>query len=132
MDVCEDIRIKVTIGELHENVDNVCKEIKKILKGEILCSSNLISVLLSCMQFAETFPKLKGYEKQLVILESIRIIIDEQVNDELEKQNMKLLVSLTLPSVIDTFIAIDKRELQIKFKTVCTRLLKVISKCCKC
>ena len=133
MDVSsEDIKIKVTIGKLHEYVDNVCKEIKKVLKGEILSSSNVISALLSCMQFAETFPKLKGYDKQYVILESIKRIIDEQDNDEVERENMKLLVCLTLPSVIDTFISIDKRELQIKLKTSCAGILKVISKYCKC
>lgn len=128
----EDIKIKVIIGKLHEYVENVCKEIKKILKGERLCSSNVISVLVSCMQFVEKFPIVNGYDKQLVILESIKRIIDEQDNDEVERENMKLLVSLTLPSVIDTFIAIDKRELQIKLKTSCTRIRKVISKCCKC
>ena len=83
------------------------------------------------MRFIDTFPNLKGYQKKLVILEAMNIMIDDQyVRDDADiehGENLKTLVSMTLPGVIDAFVEIDKKKIQIKIKKSVKHLIKY---CC--
>ena len=108
-------------------VENLYEDLKEILAGTKLNSSNIVAILVNLMQLVENYPKLRGQQKKQVILYAINMLIDDQNDNVEDTATLKLLVQSTLPSVIDTIISIDKKQLQIKVK----QLSKFIfSLCC--
>lgn len=98
------------------------EEVKVILGNGKISSANLVAVLLSLMQLVETYDDVKGLQKKAIILDTLNHIIEDQIDDSQEATNLKLLIQLTLPSVIDTFVSLDKKEISIKLKKTCSKL----------
>ena len=125
------INVKINLTVPKSSVDNLYRELKQLLNGSKLTEGNVVSILISLMRFIDTFPNLKGYQKKLVILEAMNIMIDDQyVRDDADiehGENLKTLVSMTLPGVIDAFVEIDKKKIQIKIKKSVKHLIKY---CC--
>lgn len=101
-------------------------EVKKIIGNQKLNRSNIVVILLSLMQSVENYKNLTGLQKKTLILDTLNNVINDIIDDEQEAMELKLLVQLTLPSVIDTFISIDKKKIAIKIKKGC----KSIFSCC--
>jgi hypothetical protein len=100
-------------------------------------SNNLISrlLLLDCenisdifvliriaMEFCEKYKRLKGFEKEEMVIICITHIINEKINDE----NMKLMFLTMLKPSIEMVIAvsknrwiINKRKKLMKFQKIC-------------
>ena len=97
-------------------VENLYKQLKEILSGAKLNSSNIMPILVNLMQIIEKYPKLKGSQKKQVILATFNMLIDDQNDNVEDAANLKLLVQMTLPSVIDTIVSIDTKQVQIKVK----------------
>ena len=98
------------------------EDLKVIIGTGKISAANMVSVLISLMQLVETYDDVKGMQKKAVILDALRHIIDDQIEDAQEAANLKLLVQMTLPSVIDTFVSLDKKEMTIKLKKSCGKL----------
>lgn len=118
-------RLKVTDVSVSfpvEAANSLYEEVKVILGTGKISSSNIVAVLLSLMQLVESYTTVKGLQKKAIILDVLNHIIDDQVDDTDEAMNLKLLVQMTLPSVIDTFVSLDKKEISIKLKKTCSKL----------
>lgn len=102
--------------------ERLYEEIKNILGRGKITSANMVAVLLSLMQIVENYSDVKGVQKKAIILDALTHIIDDQIDDTQEAMNLKLLVQMTLPSVIDTFVSLDKKEISIKLKKTCSKL----------
>lgn len=101
-------------------------ELKNIIgKGEIT-SSNIITLVLNLMQVVEQYENLKGKQKKAAIIDVLNQLIDEKVLMEQETLKLKSLVHLTLPTVIDAMISIDKKEVEIKVKNGCKKLISCL------
>ena len=107
--------------------ERLYEEVKKIIGNKKLNRSNIVVILLSLMQSVENYKNLTGVQKKTLILDTLNNVINDIIDDEQEAMELKLLVQLTLPSVIDTFISIDKKKIAIKIKKGC----KSIFSCCK-
>lgn len=107
--------------------ERLYEEIKNILGRGKITSANMVAVLLSLMQIVENYSDVKGVQKKAIILDALTHIIDDQIDDTQEAMNLKLLVQMTLPSVIDTFVSLDKKEISIKLKKTCSKLFG----CCR-
>jgi len=94
------------------------EELKKIVGNGKLTRSNIVVVLLSLMQTVEKYDKMDGPQKKAAVLNVIKHFIDDRIDGKQEAMEMKLLVDLTLPGVIDSFVSLDKKEVQIKVKKV--------------
>ena len=106
--------------------EKIYEELKNILSGAKLNSSNLTNILINLMQIVETYPKLSGIQKKEVILASINMLIDDQNDNVEDSETLKILVKMTLPSLIDNLVKIDKKQLSIKIK----QIRKYIFSCC--
>jgi hypothetical protein len=101
-------------------------ELKNIIgKGQIN-RSNIITIVLSLMQVVEQYESLKGKQKKAAIIDVLNQLIDEQVPMEQEALELKSLVYLTLPTVIDAMVSIDKKEVEIKVKNCCKKLISCL------
>ena len=125
------INVKINLTVPKSSVENLYRELKQLLNGSKLTEGNVVSILISLMRFIDTFPNLRGYQKKLVILEAMNIMIDDQYKDDPEHcLNLKTLVSMTLPGVIDAFVEIDKKKINIKIKKSINNLIKCCCSIC--
>ena len=92
------------------------EELKRILEGGALTQENIVMILVSLMQSAESYQGLTGSQKKAVILDAITHIIDDQMEDGGPKEQLKLVVELTLPSVVDVVVGFDRNEMRIQGK----------------
>lgn len=110
-----------------EAVERLYEELKKIIGKGNINSSNIVTILISLMQIVEKYQDVSGIQKKAIILKALKLVINDQVTNEEEAKALNLLVEVTLPTVIDTLVSVDKKEIQIKIKKGCSKLLK----CCR-
>lgn len=95
--------------------------LSSLLKNDNLNSQNIIKVCLNLMQVIEKFKNIHGIEKRDIVLKTLQLYVTDNVTDN--KDVLLFLIENVLPSMIETFISIDKKELKIKIK-------KSINFCC--
>lgn len=79
--------------------------------------SNITMYLVTLMQLTESITSLKGQDKKNLVIQVMEYLIMEQIRDDNEyKEQLSLLVKLTLPELIDTLVSVDRKELKIKIK----------------
>ena len=104
------------------------EQLKQMIGSGKVTSGNVVTVVVNLMQLVDKYPDLSGHQKKGVILHVLNVVIDEQVDDDEQAGQLKLLVQMTLPTVIDTIVSVDKKELQIKV----TKGLKKFCSCFSC
>lgn len=102
--------------KLYQDLKNIVGE------GEIN-PSNIITMVTSLMQLVEQYENLKGKQKKAAIIDVLNQLIDEEVPTEREALQLKSIVHLTLPTVIDVMVSIDKKDVEIKVKKGCKKLM---------
>ena len=93
-----------------------------------LSPSNITMYLVTLMQLVESVTSLKGHDKKNLVIQVMEFLIMEQIRDDNEyKEQLTLLVKLTLPELIDTIVSIDRKEVKIKIKK---GVKNVLGGCC--
>jgi len=93
-----------------------------------LSPSNITMYLVTLMQLVESITSLKGQDKKNLVIQVMEYLILEQIRDDNEyKEQLSLLVKLTLPELIDTLVSIDRKELKIKIKK---GIKQMFNSCC--
>jgi hypothetical protein len=110
----KEVKVQV-VDNLLNVTEKLYEDLKRIVGDENLSHSNVISILLSLMQVVEHYV-ISGVQKKTLVLRALDRLIEDQFDDKQEADKMKLLVQLTLPTVIDTIVSIDKKSLQINVK----------------
>jgi hypothetical protein len=107
---------------------NLYKELKDIIGTGEISRSNIVIILINLMQIVERYDKITGIQKKAIIISTLYDFIDDHIKDEEDKTQMKLLVQITMPTVIDSIISFDKSEVAINIQKKCS---DVILKCLK-
>jgi len=93
-----------------------------------LTPTNITMYLVTLMQLVESITSLKGQDKKNLVIQVMEFLIMDRIRDDNEyKEQLSLLVKLTLPEMIDTIVSIDKKELKIKLKK---SISQVFGSCC--
>lgn len=108
-------------------VQRLQEEVWKILDGGTLDEKNVVIIVVNLMQIVETYNDVSGIQKKAVVIEVLNRVIDYQIKDETKASTLKTIVQMTIPSVIDIFVGIDKKDIHIKLQKSWTRMLA----CCK-
>jgi 23S rRNA U2552 (ribose-2'-O)-methylase RlmE/FtsJ len=107
--------------------DKLYDIIKKYLEGETLSNANMLSLVVVSMKYIETYKELSGSKKKAIVLYVIQKIAHDQYNEYIKNEDLsheevndlQTIISFAevfLPSMIDTIISLDNKELMIKFK----------------
>lgn len=88
--------------------------IKASIKGREITANNLLIIVVSAIETAETFA-LNGEGKKAVVIEALEAIIDETVKDI----EIAGFIKMLLPSTIDTAVALTKGKFDINISTGC-------------
>jgi len=97
----------------------IYEKLKDIVGDGKVTRGNIVTLLLSIMQFVDSYTHVSGLQKKAIVLDCLYRIIDDQIDDDTEKTDLKLLVSLTLPNVIDSFVRLDRRQLRVNIQRCC-------------
>ena len=88
--------------------------LKSELKDNTLSPDNMVNVTLTQMKTVEEFSALSGAQKKQLVLDTIKsYLASRESGDENSDSNatLMLLLSTTVPMLIDSFVAIDKKGL---------------------
>ena len=102
----------------------------KDLGSDGVTSSNITGIVLSLMQFVQTIGGLNGAQKKQLVISVIRKFITEEIEDRDLARDLSVFAELTLPPLIDEFVALNNRETRIKIKSCISKILQKCF-CCK-
>ena len=108
-----------------ELVDKLYNKLSQITEGKEINTGNIMIIATNLMQVVEKYDELKGYEKKNLIIYVLKKFVKDALEDDVEDIVLTFIDTM-LPSVIDTIISIDKKDLAIKLK----KSLKDCLVCC--
>ena len=82
------------------------------------------------MQFVQTIGGLTGAQKKQLVISVIKKFINEEIEDRDLARDLSVFADLTLPPLIDEFVALNNRETRIKIKSCISKILQKCF-CCK-
>ena len=91
---------------------------------EGLSLGNITGIVIPLMQFTQTIGGMTGGEKKQLVIEVLKMRVDETVEDAELAAGLNMFIDFTLPSVIDSFVALNNGETKIKIKNCLSSLLK--------
>ena len=109
--------------------DRLYDKLKDLGSGGVT-SSNITGIVLSLMQFVQTIGGLNGAQKKQLVISVIRKFITEEIEDRDLARDLSVFADLTLPPLIDEFVALNNSETRIKIKSCISKILKKCF-CCK-
>jgi len=99
------------------------------LDEEGLSLSNITGIVIPLMQFTQTIGGMTGSEKKKLVIDVLKARVSETVEDGELADGLNMFIDFSLPSVIDSFVALNNGETKIKIKNCLSSLLK---KCFGC
>lgn len=104
-------------------IDKLYTEIMSVIEKNKIEITDIVGITINMMQIVDKYKNINGVQKKNLILYILGKLIDDKIDDEQLVNNLKLIVNMTMPFVIDTFISIDKRQLVIKMKKRCSKYI---------
>jgi hypothetical protein len=77
----------------------------KSIHGDKITPSNIILISSELIQIVEKYKNFTGTQKKMLVINTIKKIVNEQVNTPDEKNAINVVIDSTLPNVIDGFIS---------------------------
>ncbi len=110
--------------------DRLYQKMQEVSKDGVT-SSNITGIVLTLMQSVQTIGNLNGPQKKELVIDVIKKFIREKVDDENVKRDLQIFADLTLPPLIDEFVALNNRETRIKVKNCIGKIINRCLSCCK-
>lgn len=124
------VTIDISVDDPGEYAFNRLYDKLKDLGSGGVTSSNITGIVLSLMQFVQTIGGLNGAQKKQLVISVIRKFINEEIEDRDLARDLSVFVELTLPPLIDEFVALNNHETRIKIKSCISKILQKCF-CCK-
>jgi hypothetical protein len=78
---------------------------KSVINTKSISSITLITLANKLIQIVEKYKQLTGNQKKMLVLDTLTKIINENIDNEVEKQELLSLITTLLPKIIDTVIS---------------------------
>jgi hypothetical protein len=113
-----------------DRLEELYKYVKQTLGNNKITAASLMSIANNLMQIVEKYNDLSGNQKKMLVIDTIKRIINETVDDSSDRSNLLMIADITLPTVIDTLISAINGDLKFDVKKAKARFLSIFS-CCK-
>jgi hypothetical protein len=91
-------------NSLIEIIDSTYRYVKSVY-GINITASNVVVIASNLIQVVEKYKDLPGNQKKLVVISTIKMILQEQTTmSETDKMAINVIIDSTLPTVIDNLI----------------------------
>ena len=95
-------------------VDKLYNSLDLLTDDKQLTTLNIVSITTNLMQIVEKYPNTTGPMKKELVMHVLKRFVEDNTDGEDEVALLLLFINTFLPSVIDTIISLDKKELAIK------------------
>ena len=117
---------QINLSFVNTLIDNIYKDLSQIVGDKKLTTTNIVNITISLMQIVEKYPTLHGKEKKELVIYVLKKSVKDHIFDTDSEESLLLFIETFLPSIIDSVISIDKKELTINI----TKKLKSCFSCC--
>jgi hypothetical protein len=94
---------------------------KSIINTKNITYTTLIILTNKLIQTVEKYKELNGTQKKMLILDTLTKLINENIDNILEKEELIKLINLIIPNIIDTVVSAINGEM---------KFTKDINQCC--
>ena len=125
---------KLETNNLIDKIGELAKYVKSTNSGKIT-SLNIILILNNLMQIVEKYNNLTGGQKKMLILDTLKLVINEQYDNSpeslIEKQILFMIIDNTMPYIIDTIVSSINGDIKFAKKNESISSLFKNLFCCK-
>jgi hypothetical protein len=112
-----------------EIIDHVMDITNTFIKAEGLDTGTVMTITTNIMSALGKYNNISGQSKKNLVILIINAVIDQTSLDETTQTVLQTMVTTTIPTAIDLFVAVSKGKY--KFKDA-KRFFTWCGKCCKC
>lgn len=98
-----------------DSVDRLYESLSRIIGDKKVTTVNIVLIATNLMKIVEKYPDLHGTQKKSLVIHVLKRFVVDHLDGEAES-SLILFIDMFLPSVIDTIISVDKKEVAIKIK----------------
>jgi len=109
-------------------LEQMVQYIKTTLGDEKITAKNIVIISTNLMHIVEQYKDLTGSQKKMLILDTIKKVINQNVNDPQERISLMLIVDMTLPPMLDTLVSAINGGLKFEKDKVVSGFTKLF--CC--
>jgi hypothetical protein len=106
-------------------IDTLYTTLGNVIKDENISTLNIVLIATNLMQLVESYPNLNGSDKKELVIHVLKMAVEDSLEGDV-KINVLLFIEIFLPSVIDTIISVDKKEINVKIR----KGYKLFFSCC--
>jgi hypothetical protein len=114
-----------------QKVEELYTYVKLTLGSQKINAASIMTITSNLMQIVEKYNDLTGNQKKMLVIDTIKRIINETINDESDRLNLLLIADITLPTVIDTLVSAINGDLKFDLKKVKNTFQKIFFCCNK-
>lgn len=103
--------------------------VKTTLGSQHITPVNVITIMNNLLQIVEQYNDLTGVQKKMLVLDTIKKVINETVDDANDRMQLLAIVDLTMPHIIDTVVSAINGDLKFEKEKVVSWLHKMF--CCE-
>ena len=110
MSVSNEINIQVIYNDIKQQLDG-------IVGMDKLSLENVVSTVIQLMKYINKYESISGKDKKNAILSILAKYVSDRIDEEFEADTtitLRNFIETILPTLIDTFISLDKKELTIQ------------------
>lgn len=112
-------------------LEEIYKYIKSV-HGEKITPTNIILITSELIQIVEKYKNLTGMQKKMLVINTIKRIVNEQLNTPEEQMALTIIIDNTVPNIIDGFVsAINGLMNFTKNNKKCSSFFGSCFSCCK-
>jgi hypothetical protein len=104
--------------EEHSELDTqklVVDELRAVLNG-VISTSTIMSATLHGMLFLKKFTNLSGSQKKAILINSLKVLVDQSCMSAEDANTANLILSLAVPEAIDSIVSAANGEIKLKLK----------------
>lgn len=109
----------------YDLVDKLYSSLSRIIGDKKVTTTNVVLITTNLMQIVEKYPDLHGEQKKTLVVHVLKRFVKDHLDGD-GKSAILLFIHMFLPSVIDTIVSVDKKEIAVKMK----KGLKACFSCC--
>ena len=98
-----------------DSVDRLYESLSRIIGDKKVTTVNIVLIATNLMKIVEKYPDLHVTKKKSIVIHVLKRFVVDHLDGEAES-SLILFIDMFLPSVIDTIISVDKKEVAIKIK----------------
>lgn len=108
-----------------DSVDRLYESLSRIIGDKKVTTVNIVLIATNLMKIVEKYPDLHGTQKKSLVIHVLKRFVVDHLDGE-EESSLILFIDMFLPSVIDTIVSVDKKEIAVKIG----KGLKACFPCC--